>query len=144
MRAEQRNTKDTRSSTRHSRGSYGKPQFPWPDPAILHRCCPFTRQGAPHLPRQSCCLPPVVSCGKTTLHVGFREKPHLFLDKHLPEREFTSVQVTSDYPKHISVSWLLPWHCDTHFPHPSKTSPFVLDKELATEVTTSTQDCCNS
>lgn len=81
---------------------------------------------------------------KTTLCAGFSKTPHPFQDKNPPEREFTSVQVTSDYPKHIAVSRLLPWHCNTHFQHPSKTSPFVSDKVLPTEVTTSTQDCCNS
>lgn len=156
MSVEQRNTKDTSSSTGHSHGSCGKPHLPWQDPANFHRwSCPFTLQGAPP-PCQVMLMPYtggllwqdrptlVVSFGKTTLRVGFRKKPHPFQDNNPPEREFTSVQVTSDYPKHITVSQLLPWHCDTHFQHPPKTSPFVLDKELATEVTTSTQDCCNS
>lgn len=85
---------------------------PMAGPSWLSQALPLY---SPCLPRQHCCPPPVVSCGKTTLHVGFREKTHPFQDKNLPEREFTSVQVTSDYPKHITVSWLLPWHCDTYF-----------------------------
>ena len=148
--AGQRNESRTEEHGRHKQQHGALPRFvreapvPMAGPCHFSQALPLVHQGAPRLPRQHCCPPLVVSCGKTTLRVGFREKPHPFKDKNPPEREFTSVQVTSDYPKHITVFWLLPWHCNMHFQHPPKNSPFVLDKELATEVTTSTQDCCNS
>lgn len=91
-------------------------------PCCLSLVLPLYHPGAPCISKQSCCLPLVASCVKTTLCVGFREKPHPFQDKNPLGREFTSVHVISDYPKPSTVSWLLPWQCDTLLAH-SKSQP---------------------
>lgn len=56
----------------------GTPVVRTGSPSSRGRTLPSFIGVAPHLPRQHCCPPPVVSGGKTTLRVGFREKLHPF------------------------------------------------------------------
>lgn len=76
-------------------------------------------------------------------HHSVKRNPILHKIK-IHQKEFTSVHILFDNTMHIAASRLLRWHCNVHFQHAMKISPFVLDQRLDTEVTTSTKDCYNS